>query len=99
MSGTSECPQVSSAIPTVNIYYDELTMRVFNNQLKVSEIETSSYLIPFPFGFNTRAKIHETELITSATTLRGHHQRNTFRFVAITSSTYSQQVSRLFIFT
>jgi hypothetical protein len=64
MSGTSKRPQVSSAIPTVNIYYDKLTMRVFNNQLKVSKIGTSSYLIPFAFGFNTLAKIREIKLIT-----------------------------------
>jgi len=51
MNGTSKCPQVSSAIVTVNIYYDELTTRGFNNQLRVSEIETSSHLFLFPIRF------------------------------------------------
>jgi hypothetical protein len=46
MSGTTKCPRVRRASPVANIYCHELAMRVFNNQLKVTEIEIESYLSP-----------------------------------------------------
>jgi hypothetical protein len=62
MTGTTKCPQVRSAISVANIYCHELAMRVFNSQLKVTEIERGSYLNPAASRSNTLVQLREIEV-------------------------------------
>lgn len=62
MIGTTKCPQVRPAISVANIYCHELAMRVFNNQLKATEIETESYLNPAVSRSNELVHLCEIEV-------------------------------------
>jgi hypothetical protein len=62
MIGTTKCPQVRSAISVANIYCHELGMRVFNSQLKVTEIEMGSYLNPAASRSNRLVQLCEIEI-------------------------------------
>jgi hypothetical protein len=62
MIGTTKCPQVRPVISVANIYCHELEMRVFNNKLKVTEIEIGSYLNPAASRSNEPVQLCEIEV-------------------------------------